>query len=251
MFGVPVSCGVDPAISLTRSVVFLILLSLRVLACGAGSEISRSDVAPTHALALRDPHVEDDEALGRKSSLGCGPECLRHIYARFGMQNAMQAEGLSKLGSVTTMQELAESATDAGLFVCPLRASLGELGSMHCAAIAHIDDVHFVVVEQVTQELVRGFDPDRGAFAVPRADFQQRYGGIVLVMYEGMMSAPPSLVMLRFWREAGLWICLAPGILLALAVARYVRHRQRRGIDDANGTTLGSPDSGRTNAEHA
>lgn len=86
-----------------------------------------------------------------------------------GLQNAAKAKGLQAVG---------------------MKIGLAELASFRGAAIAHLWGNHFVVLEPGEADTVKVTDPPDEPVVVKRADFQEAYSGVALLIAKDASAFP-------------------------------------------------------------
>lgn len=135
--------------------------------------------------------------------------------------------------------DIARTARHYGLSARVLRKEPGDLAQVGLPLIAHLDFIHFVVVEAIDEHEVKVNDPACGAAAIPRGVFDERFTGIAISLaptaqFQPNGKAPALLAQARPWigtaarrqlaqaAAAGLAqpLVLAAGALALPAIAR-------------------------------
>ena len=121
----------------------------------------------------------------------CGVASLGSVLAYYGvdlpLEELRQRTGVSREGS--SAKELLEAARGLGFDARGFRKSPKRLAECELPVIAHVGFGHFVVVERMGEDVVRTNDPICGPREEPRALFEERYTGVVLVV----RPPPPDL----------------------------------------------------------
>jgi ABC-type bacteriocin/lantibiotic exporter with double-glycine peptidase domain len=121
--------------------------------------------------------------LYQAQSTECGVASLAIVLAHFGrsvpMEELRDATGVSRDG--TTAAGLVRAARQYGLDARAVRAEPDRLAGLGLPLIAHLDFIHFLVVEGIGKRCVRVNDPEVGRHEIPSEKFAERFTGIVLV----------------------------------------------------------------------
>lgn len=114
--------------------------------------------------------------------------------------------------------DIARTARHYGLSARVLRKEPGALSELGLPLIAHLDFIHFVVVEAIDEHEVKINDPASGAAAIPRGVFDERFTGIAVSLAPTAQFQPngkaPALL-----AQASPWIGTAARRQLAQAAA--------------------------------
>lgn len=137
----------------------------------------------------------------------CGPACLAMVLSYHGRDTSVPdcRELLGAGRDGVSVAELAAAAEAAGLSVRVERADRPFQTPLTGPAVAYLAKSHFVVVARVTDRWVSIVDPAAGRLRVPRADFDERYGGVLLHLTPTAALRPRStslrdLPMVRYLR---------------------------------------------------
>lgn len=138
----------------------------------------------------------------------CGLACLAMVLSHHGrstsVPQARAAAGAGRDGmSVTALVRAGEAA---GLQVTVDRAARPFEQPLAGPAIAYLSRRHFVVVREVTDRFVRVVDPAVGRRRIPRAAFDESYGGVLLRLapatgFERRRTPLRELPMVRYMRQ--------------------------------------------------
>lgn len=112
----------------------------------------------------------------------CGVATLASILAYFGRELSM--DRVRELTSVSrdcvTAADLLKAGRELG-FECKARRCEPEgLAALGLPLIVHLNFIHFVVVEEITEDVVRVMDPASGPHEILRESFDDSFTGIAL-----------------------------------------------------------------------
>lgn len=117
----------------------------------------------------------------------CGLGSIAMILAHHGrfvtMEELRQVSGVSR--DCVNAADLVRIARHYGLAVKVLRKEPEQLAGLGFPLIAYLNFIHFVVVEDVTEDEVWFNDPACGRHRVPREAFHESFTGIVLTFSPG------------------------------------------------------------------
>ncbi len=112
----------------------------------------------------------------------CGTTCLAMIFRYYGFYNVRNL--LAELAQVSTegtdLYTLSEIAENMGFDTDGYELSFDHLSEIRLPCIAHFDGNHFVVVFKQSDRFVWIADPAFGKDKLTRAEFEERWNGIVL-----------------------------------------------------------------------
>ena len=117
--------------------------------------------------------------------LDCGPACLSALAAEHGVTIGIRelCDRLPHDGRGSSLQELADCARGLGLDAFAIRATPDRLEELPRPFVAHVDDRHWVLVRDCTDDAVVLEDPAAGPQAVRRVVFDGRWTGFALVVH--------------------------------------------------------------------
>jgi hypothetical protein len=125
-----------------------------------------------------------------RTNQDCGVQCLYVVSRILGNTKDFSwfKDRISTIGTGASMLDLKTTASEAGLTVEAVRASLGDVKALWndtgSVAILHVDDTHYVAILGFTENEVRLFDPSCGIRSLNVTEFADRYlwSGIALVL---------------------------------------------------------------------
>ncbi len=145
----------------------------------------------------------------------CGVAALAMILAHFGcdlpLEEVRRATGVSR--DSLNAADIARGARTLGLTCKVLRREPKDLPALGFPLIAHLDFIHFVVIEGMTASHVRLNDPACGRFDVPIEKFHEGFTGVVLKL------APGDAFPTSAGQGPGAWRRVLPHLALPLAGA--------------------------------
>ena len=160
----------------------------------------------------------------------CGYQCLAVALRTFD-PDADAADLKNRLGEPGpegySLAELAAAAEAAGAEVAGVSTTLHRLrlrmdASERFAAVAHVDNSHFVLVSDITEDgRVTIIDPPR-QYVLPAATFRARWDGVALLVAPAPLTPEEDLNEFP-WRTAGL---LAAAVCVAVVCGLIWRGRR-------------------------
>ncbi|MCC5871400.1 MAG: ATP-binding cassette domain-containing protein, partial [Gammaproteobacteria bacterium] len=137
----------------------------------------------------------------------CGVATLASILAYFGhdlsMERVRELTGVSR--DCVTAADLLHAGRELGFECKARRCEPDDLAALGLPLIVHLNFIHFVVVEEITDDVVRVMDPSGGPHEILRERFDDSFTGIALSFRPPAPSSaadPPSVLQ-------GLWQRLA------------------------------------------
>ncbi len=173
--------------------------------CGCGGEGDKSRA--TEAKAGAGSHSCADSCSGEKTGSSgcaapesaaagtldgdplknCGVLSLNEVCRAVGVKTS--PEELVKLAHAdeksVTMLGLAEAARAKGLKATGMKLTYDDLRKSPKPLIAWLHEGHFVAVRDVTPQAVKVYDNVQGETSLPRAEFEKRWAGEVLLIEKG------------------------------------------------------------------
>ncbi|SHJ46970.1 ABC-type bacteriocin/lantibiotic exporter, contains an N-terminal double-glycine peptidase domain [Nocardiopsis flavescens] len=171
---------------------------------------------------MRTRRVREVQQLTRTE---CGLCCVAMVLSAYGSRGTVARlrrdhetgrDGLS-------LREVASILRGYGMRVRSFRAGTDKLGELRLPLVAHWNDNHLVVVEEVTDSTVTVVDPASGRRRYPIREFESHYSGIVIEAgptdaYRPVVHRDPSVwwEFLRSLRGAGPTLARVFGLSLLL-----------------------------------
>ncbi len=142
----------------------------------------------------------------------CGLACLAAISEYF--QGELGLADLRRLampsGRGESLLHIRDLAEQIGLAARGLRVEVGALAALVCPAILHWDMNHFVVLERATRHGLVIMDPAAGRVAVPWAEVDKSFTGVVLecaptAAWQRRRKQPRKVSLLNFVGPLSAW----------------------------------------------
>jgi ABC-type bacteriocin/lantibiotic exporter with double-glycine peptidase domain len=160
------------------------------------------------------------------NTVECGAACLAMILSYYGRQSGIcevrERCGVGRDG--ISARGLVQAAGAYGLRTRALRVESHELRFVALPAIIHWDFNHFLVLERWSAHVIDVVDPAQGRRRLSRAEFEQHFTGIVLLLEPGTTFAPGKSTATistrayaaRYLKMAPLSVCQVIGASLLL-----------------------------------
>lgn len=163
----------------------------------------------------------------------CGVAALAMILAHHGlhvpMEDIRRVTGVSR--DCLNAADMVRAGRHYGMECTAYRREPDDLRRMNFPFVAHLNFIHFVVVEGMTADRVLVNDPACGRSEIPIEEFNETFTGIVITFRPGPDFVPggkPDRLILDLWQRtdsgakalfgvAAVSACLAPLALVAMA----------------------------------